>query len=115
MKRRVDQAMEEDRPEKITIRKLWVDLVEVEQLNYERTDQPLYLTLSGAEGKDIAALCARGVLRTTEVGAVVPEDQNKIVAVEANAPAVLALQRKFPGLKIVESRIESLLRSPNLM
>jgi hypothetical protein len=103
--------MEEDRPEKRAVRELWTDLVtEVDSLGGP-VPPPVYLTLSGASGKDIEILVARGLVHRTETGAIDAQDQHKFVAVESNSNAVLALQKKFPGLKILEVPFANLVRS----
>ena len=103
MNRPIDEALAADRPAKRTVRNLW--LKEVNKYPGDET-HPLYLTLPGAEGKDIQLLIDNGIVSRTETGAISAEDQKKIVAIESNSEAVLSLQRKFPGLKIRESAIE---------
>jgi len=106
MTRPVDSAMAGERVEKGVIRNLWAETVVSSKT--ARADVPLYLTLSGADGKDISLLAEKGIIRRTEVGAIAPGDENKVVAVENNAMAVLDLQRKFPGLRIYEEPIQNL-------
>lgn len=106
MNRPIDQALAEARPAKTTIRNKWV----VEVQKYAGTsNRPLYLTLPGAEGRDIQLLIDAGLIRVTETGAIEEDDQPKVIAVEANSEAVLSLQRRFPGLRIRESRLEDMI------
>ena len=114
MATRVDTAMSEHRPEKETIRALWGDLVENVLGNVAGSNEPVYTTLSGAEGRDIRALVDRGVIRLTEVGAVAPEDAQKVVAIENRSLAVLELQERFPGLRIVTSAIQNIICGPKV-
>jgi len=65
--------------------------------------------LPGAEGKDIELLISEGVVATTATGAIAASDIGKVVAVESNSEAVLALQRKFPGLRIHDSPLENIM------
>lgn len=103
--------MEEERPEKRAIRGLWLELLQqIDHPNLE-VPPPLYLTLSGALGMDIEFLAARGLVKKTETGAVHQDHYHKFIAVESSPTAVLALQRKFPGLKILEVSFINLVRS----
>jgi hypothetical protein len=114
MIRPVDRAMAEDRPEKLRIRTLWLEKLVAYRSSYPNDEVPLYLTLSGADGKDIEALVGAGIIRRTEVGAIVADDEGIAVAIESNSDAVWRLQRKFPGLKILGQQFDSLLRSSRL-
>lgn len=109
--RPVDRAMQDERPEKAAIRELWLEAV----LNFDQADPnddvPLYLTLSGARGLDIDLLVQRQVIPTTENGAIPLTHRHRVVAVENNGLAVTALQKRFPGLKILEHPFHNLLRS----
>jgi hypothetical protein len=103
--------MAAERPEKQTIRGIWVD--EVRRIVQAPSPQPVprYLTLPGALGRDIEALSVGGVIQLTETGALANPERLEIVAVERSPEAVVQLNRRFPGLKILEQPIESLLRS----
>lgn len=105
MSRPIDAALSQDRPAKRTVRRLWLD--EVNQ--YTANEGPLYLTLPGAEGKDIELLIEAGIVSTTDTGAISAADIGKIVAVESNSEAVLSLQRKYPGLRIHDSPLENVM------
>jgi hypothetical protein len=102
--------MHAERPEKATVRRRWLDHVEQQNADWGGGPEPLYLTLPGAEGRDLTLMVERGVLGVTEVGSLTTEDQGKVVAVESSGEAVLSLQRLFPGLKILEQDINSLVR-----
>ena len=66
MPRRVNAAMEEERGAKQRIRKLWIEtVIEIEERHPGST--PLYMSLSGAGGRDIELMLAREVVRRTEV------------------------------------------------
>ena len=112
MTRRVDDAMAADRPEKSTMRGLWVE--EVQRLAGGDTDVPLYLTMPGARGGDIQALIDAGIIDLTETNAVADPEKTRLVAVENSPQAIVELQRHFPGLKILQEPIESLLHSDKL-
>src|SRR2546426_6631576 len=110
MTRPVDAAMDAERPEKTAIRTLWADAAEACHSRYPDA-APLYLTLSGAHGRDIELMAERGIFQRTEVGGVVAEDAAKICAVESSLEAVLTLRKKFPGLRVRHQPIQDLLRS----
>jgi hypothetical protein len=74
---------------------------------------PLYLTLSGAGGRDIELMIQRRIIRQSEVGGIALEDMDKVVAVESHPDSVLALQKQFPGLKILQVPFHNLIRSTN--
>jgi hypothetical protein len=110
MHRPVDRAMQNERPEKTVVRELWCEKAKEYRDNHPDDDGLLYLTLSGAEGRDIRLLIERGILDVTEVGSLSPKAQQQIVAVENSPLAVSALQSHFPGLKIVRDQFQSLVR-----
>ena len=70
---------------------------------------PWYLTLSGAEGRDIQLIIDAGLIALTEVNSIAEEDQWKIAAVETKNSAILTLQEKFIGLRIKETDFGSLI------
>jgi len=109
--RSVDAAMADERPEKHTIRGLWLELLQQIDRPDLEVPPPLYLTLSGTLGMDIELLSANGLVKKTETGAVHPDHYHKFIAVESSPMAVLALVRKFPGLKILEVSFVNLVRS----
>lgn len=105
MNRPVDQALRSDRAAKRTVRMLWVDEVK----KYPSNNAPMYLTLPGADGKDIELLIEEGIIARTDTGAIAENDRRKVIAVESNSEAVLSLQRKFVGLKIHDAPIQSIM------
>jgi hypothetical protein len=116
MERGVDRAMAAQRPEKQAVRDLWVE--EVRRLDSEQNEEsgvPLYLTLPGRQAGDLHALIAAGLLEVTETTAIATPDATRVVAVEASAEAVIALNKEFPGLKILERRLEDLLKASSDM
>lgn len=120
MKRAVDRAMSEDRPEKKTMRRLWADQVEDAAGQADQSaepgpsEPPLYLTLAGANGLDIEELIKRKVIERAEnQRAIAEKDLHKVVAVESDQDAVLELGRRFSGLHIIEDRIENVLQMPS--
>ena len=114
LRRPVDIAMAEDRLEKRTIRSLWLDEVKEVARQFPESEVPWYLTLSGAEGRDIQLVIDEGLLSLTEVNSIAEKDQGKIVAVEQNNLAIATLQRKFIGLRIKEVPFHSLIRGEEL-
>jgi len=108
-KRQVDRAMNVDRPEKQTVRKLWIEKATAVDSAEGHNSVPLYLTLSGAEGKDIDALIAAGLVSRADNNAIAEVHKFKVIAVEASPMAVLQLQRKFPGLKILEQSFQNII------
>jgi hypothetical protein len=107
--RPVDAAMGENRPEKETMRRLWVEAVS--EAGVDPSGPPLYLTLPGAHGLDVQRLIDAQLLRLAENGAVAPEDSWKVVAVESNNEAFLALKRRLPGLRVLNENIRGILSS----
>lgn len=109
--RPVDDAMSEDRPEKRVIRNLWLEEVRAVAHQNPSSDEPWYLTLPGAGGRDIQLLIEDGLISLTEVSSIADEDQGKIVAVECNSQAIAALQKRFIGLRIKEVDFRSFIRA----
>jgi len=99
------------RPEKATVRGLWVEEVRAARDATPPEVVPLYVTLPGAEGGDIQALIDAGIIGLEENGAIAAEDGLRIVAVENSPGAVIQLQSRFFGLKILEEPLHSLLHS----
>lgn len=110
--------MAADRPEKRTIRDLWADEAAEFRERFEATDRadavPLFVTLSGAEGRDIERLIERGVLRLTASGAIAADDLSRVVAIESNPDAELAVRTRYPGLRTYQSTLQSLIRGDRL-
>jgi hypothetical protein len=104
----VDSAMADDRPEKQRMRELWVDRVAEASPPTDR--EPLFLTLAGADGRDVQALVDADLIKLTETGAISTEDAGKVVAVESREEAFLKLSKRFQGLRVLNTRIEDLLR-----
>jgi len=109
--RQVDQAMLEDRPEKRTVRGLWLEEVKAVAREDPSSEEPWYLTLPGAEGLDIQLLLEHDLIALTEVNSIAEKDQGKIVAVESNNDAIAKLQKKFIGLRIKQVDFRSFIRS----
>lgn len=105
----VHQAMAEARPEKNAVRKLWIERAIQHSLLSENINEPLYLTLSGAEGHEFTMLIEAGLLKVTEVNSIDSKYQHRVVAIENNHSAYTQLQTKFPGLKIIRDPIESMI------
>lgn len=108
--RPVDRAMDRERTEKHTVRVFWLEEARAYSDGFPEDEEPLYLTLSGAEGRDIQLFAEHGLIELTETGSVASEDQEKIIAVESSSQAVLQLQRRYPGLKIIEKNFQGLVR-----
>jgi hypothetical protein len=104
--------MQAERPEKQSIRDKWIDCVRrlnPSQLN--NPDVPFYLTLCGASGLDVAKLIQEGYISLTSNGtAIAQQDAHKIVAIERDPLAVLDLQKKYPGLKILEYNFQDFVK-----
>lgn len=107
--RPVDAAMAEERPAKNHVRGIWVEEVR-QQKAMSPPGRLYYLTLAGASGLDIRRLIEEKVIATTESGAIADTDNRRVIAVEKDSPAVLEIQRRFPGLKILEGDIFEELR-----
>src|SRR5215831_7727151 len=102
--RPVDAAMAEERPAKNHVRGIWVEEVR-QQKAMSSAERLYYLTLAGRSGLDIKLLIEAKVIATTESGAISDTDNRRVVAVEKDSPAVLEIQRRFPGLKVLEGDI----------
>ena len=102
--------MEEQRPQKDVVRGLCVKQVREAAEGDPNPTEPWYLTLAGAEGRDIQMLIDIDLIDLTEVGSIVDADQGKVVAVELNNEAILSLRRLFPGLKIREVPFQNLVK-----
>jgi hypothetical protein len=101
--------MEADRPQKRTVRQFWLQEVQRISGRHIGDQVPLYLTLPGAEGRDIEILAKAGIISLTQVHGISAKDKWKIVAVESSPMAAFSLQDRFPGLKIIEAPLQSLL------
>jgi hypothetical protein len=110
MMRRVNGAMDARRPAKSAIRRLWLDALRQCLTANQSTEIPLYLTLPGREGLDIEMLSEAGIVERTEVNGIAKDDQWKVIAVESSTEAVINLQTRFPGLKILSHAVDDLLR-----
>lgn len=110
----VTRAMEEERPEKETMRDLWASAV-LEAIEAEGGGKgsPLYLSLCGAKGLDIVKLAERGIIRRTETGAIAEEDLGKLFAIESDRSAALMLQDEFGGLEVFDNTVENILQMPS--
>src|SRR4051812_35647615 len=103
--------MADDRPQKQVVRRLWADAVEA-AANRANVDVPLYLTLPGAEARDIDVLVERNLVRLEETGAVSEEDGRRIVALESRDDAYLRMIGKYPGIDHKRQNVSDLLRGP---
>jgi hypothetical protein len=108
-KRPVDAAMAGERPPKQTIRSLWLEQHQHYNERFPADDAPLLLTLCGDEGREIGLLVQHGIIKLTETGAIAPEFENRVVAIERNPQAALNLRRHWPGLKIKQINFSAIL------
>lgn len=112
--RGVDTAMAVERPAKRAIRKLWLEQAQYFDQHFPENDVPLYLTLSGAEARDIRLFAQNNLIQLTEVDGIATESQERVIAIEANKQAVLKLQRQMPGLKILEYNVKEIIHGDSL-
>jgi hypothetical protein len=115
MARAVDEAMAAERPEKATVRELWVEEIARVKGTPDPGGVPLYLTTPGALGMDIALLIESGVLELEENEAVKEPEKLRLVAIESSLLANVELRKKFPGIKILETDLRSALKAENMM
>jgi hypothetical protein len=107
--RGIDNAMGQDREDKVAMRGFWMEEVSEAALDWEPgSGRPIFLTLPGSEGKDIQAMVESGILSENEVEGIDQADWDKVVAVESDTQAVIKLQDLWPGLRIIQGRIEQL-------
>ena len=103
-----------ERPAKQALRQQWLE--QVRTVMGGATDkQCLYLTLPGALGRDIEVLAEDGIVRRTETGAIDERDQHLVVAIESNDAAILELQHRFPGLRVLQDDLRNLLHSDSML
>jgi hypothetical protein len=107
--------MAADRPEKQTVRSLWVDEVRRADGAGASTDVPLYLTLPGEGAGDISALIKAGIVDIEETEAISNPEEIRLVALENSPMAYVTLQRRFPGLKLLKTSLRDLLRTESLV
>lgn len=108
--RPIDNAMQNQRADKGVVRSLWIDRAAEYQLQFPLDTEPLYLTLPGSDGFDIGLFVTEKLISLTETGALAASSVNKVVAVERDNQAVFHLQRKFPGLTILQQDIAHVLK-----
>ncbi len=98
------------RPEKATVRGLWVDEVRRADGLPGSGEAPLYLTLPGAHGGDIDELIRAGVvtLAKNEASIQNPEEL-RLVALENSPIAYVELRRRYPGLKVLQRDLRDVL------
>ena len=97
--RNVDAAMADERPAKQTVRNLWLEQAQHFDELYPQDDVPLYLTLSGAEARDIRLLAEHNLIKLTEVGGIAAESQDRIVAVERSLKCSFEITKAVAGFK----------------
>ena len=81
------------------MRGIWVDEIAEEHASGGDASVPLYLTLPGARGGDIAALVERGILELADNGAIKEPERLSVVAIENSPLAVVELQKRIPRPK----------------
>lgn len=113
-KRSIDSAMNSKRPQKQSVRKMWLDEIKDIDKKYSDSEYPLYLTLPGAEGYDIQMLIDQGLINLTESKSISEKHLKKIIAVESSNKAILNLQKKFPGLRIEKQNLQNILKGSGL-
>lgn len=113
--RKIATAMAAERPAKEAVRNLWLAETNEFLPSYNDEDVPLYVTLPGNEALDIKLLIDSGIITLTETGAISASDQHIIVAVERNLEAVRDLQKKLPGLKILNQDFAAIIRGHELV
>ena len=105
----VHVAMSEKRREKEVMRGFWIEEAKAYSKQYPEDPYPLFLTLPGPAAHDVRLLTKQGLLDLTESGAVAENQQFRVVCIEADGMAVAELNRQFPGMKIMEGKVEDLL------
>lgn len=108
----VHKAMADARPEKDAVRQLWLERAHYHSSQSLNLGDPLYLTLSGAEGEELSLLIEAGLLKLTETNSIAAEYQHRVVAIEHNSLAYSQLQAKFPGLKIIRETVAAYIHGP---
>ena len=106
--RSVDEAMSADRPEKQTVRSFWLREAKNYDSQHSDEDVPLYLTLPGAEAKDITLLAEHDLIERAETGGIAEKSMGKVVAVERSSEAAGELQLNFPGLPVKQMDFKGL-------
>lgn len=106
--------MSEERPEKLTMREHWIERVISARQGRRVGKEPIYLTLAGAEGREIDLLVESEFLHLAESGAIDTADLGLVVAVESSPDAELELRNRYPGLTVLQENIGNILRSESL-
>lgn len=96
------------------MRAFWVDIVSEMSSRWNPGDEPLYVTLPGADGHDLQLLERQGLIGRAEGGAIAPEDVRKVVAIESHLPSVARLKERFPGLDVIAQPLENILNGLDL-
>lgn len=112
--RPVDAAMYAQRPEKATVRRLWLNSLEPYHDDCP-AHELLYVFLPGAEGLEVELLAQHDFIELTETGGIAQASMSRVAAIESSKLAVSALQKRFPGLKIYETNFQDLIRGPGLL
>ena len=112
--RAVDSAMTQERAEKLVMRGLWLECALDLADKYGLSDEPFYLTLSGADGKEIELLIKQGIIELTETGAIAEKSKNLVVAIENNQDAQIQLITKFPGLRVIREPVLNMLHGTKM-
>lgn len=107
--------MAAERPEKTTVRQLWVDEIARVDGTPDPGGVPLYLTTPGALGQDIALLVEHGILELEETEALKEPEKLRLVAIENSVMARIELRKHFPGIKVLETDLRSVLKAENMM
>lgn len=111
----VSSAMSDDRPAKQAVRKeFWLDAIK-RRASKRPENVPLYVTLAGAEGRDIDLLVDEGFIDLTETGAISESSAGVAIAIESNSDARSSLLGKFFGLEVLHESYENLIRGPSLI
>ena len=91
------------------MRGFWLEEAKAYSERYPDDTYPLFLTLPGPAAHDVRLLINQGLLELTESGAVAEDQQFRVVCIERDGMAVAELNRRFPGMKIIEGTVEDLL------
>ncbi len=106
--------MADDRLAKQTVRRMWLKSINELRLIYN-DNFPLYLTLPGAEGRDISLLADNNIIKLTEVGAIAPESAHLVVAIERDKLVASELRKRYPGLSIAEVNFSEVVQGNSLL
>lgn len=105
----VAEAMAADRPAKQAVREEWMSALGG-YVPHAPLGETLYATLCGAAATDVRMVIDRGYLQLEENGAVAEAQSSRVIAIERDPIQAGLLKNEFPGLYVIASSVEDVLK-----